>query len=94
MTALARLKRALHRFEHHGQRASPHGSVTRTFHWLAGALLIYGLFFAADVADLSDPVQLSREIAFALVLGCLFVIRLLWVAFIGGGSRLPTDAPQ
>ena len=54
MNTLPPLKKALHPLEHHGRRARPHGIVTRTFHWLTGGLLIYGLAFPADVADLSD----------------------------------------
>lgn len=93
MITLARLKTILLPFEHRGARARPHGIVTRVLHWLVGALLIYGLLFPADIQDLADPVALAREVRFALVLGGLFVLRLIWIDLFGGGSRLPQDSP-
>ena len=93
MTTVARLKMALAQLEYSGPRARSHGIVTRAFHWLAGGLLVYGLLFPADVADLSNPAALAREIKFALALGSLFLVRLAWVEVFGGGSRLPPSAP-
>lgn len=91
---LAWLRTTLLQFEHLGSRASRHGIATRLFHWLTGALLIYGLVFNAEVEVLSDPAALAREIAFAFALGGLFLIRLIWIESFGGGSRLPPDAPR
>jgi cytochrome b561 len=56
--------------------------------------LIYGLVFPAEIEDLSDPAALALEVRFALALGCIFLIRLIWVEFIGDGSRLPPGAPR
>lgn len=94
MTMLAWLKTTFLQFEHRGPQANRHGITTRIFHWLTGALLIYGLVFNAEVEVLSDPAALAREIAFALALGGLFLIRLIWIESFGGGSRLPPDAPR
>lgn len=94
MTILASLKTSLLQFEHRGSRANRHGITTRIFHWLTGALLIYGLVFNAEVEVLSDPAALAREIAFAFALGGLFLIRLIWIESVGGGTRLPPDAPH
>lgn len=94
MTMLAWLKTTLLQFEHRDFRANRHGIATRIFHWLTGALLIYGLVFNAEVEVLSDPAALAREIAFALALGGLFLIRLIWIESFGGGSQLPPDAPR
>lgn len=94
MTIVARLKTTLLQLGHRNSRARPHGIVTRAFCWLAGALLIYGLVFPAEVEDLSDPVALAREVRFAVVPGGLFLIRLIWIELFGGGSRLPQDAPR
>ena len=88
---LAWLRTTLLQFEHLGSRASRHGIATRLFHWLTGALLIYGLVFNAEVEVLSDPAALAREIAFAFALGGLFLIRLIWIESFGGGSRLPPE---
>lgn len=94
MSMHAQLKAAIRPFAHRGPAARPHGLITRAFHWLTGALLIYGLVFNAEIEILADPVALAREIAFALALGGLFFIRLIWVESYGGGSRLPRDAPR
>lgn len=93
MITLAGLKTTLHNLERRGSPARPHGIVTRGFHWLAGILLIYGLVFNAEFEVLSDPAALAREVNFALVLGGTFLVRLIWVELVGGGSRLTPDAP-
>ncbi|MCO6411070.1 hypothetical protein GTW23_23065 [Hoeflea alexandrii] len=80
-------------YRHERTRARAHGAVTRLLHWLVGGLLVYGLVFPADAAVLADPGRLRIEVAFASVLALLFLVRLLWVSTVGGGSRLPSDAP-
>jgi len=58
-------------------------------------LLGYGYFKGLDnVNELADPALLQFEVIFAVVLGLLFAIRLLWTKMIGGATRLPDDAPK
>ena len=73
----------------------PHGFVTRTIHWLAAGLLVFGYVKGLDdVSQLADQAVFQLEILFALGLGALFTIRLLWTKFFAGDTRLPDDAPR
>ncbi len=75
--------------------ARPHGFVTKGIHWLSAGLLAYGHFKGLDnVRQLADPAVLQFEIIFALILGALFAVRLLWTKGIAGTTRLPTEAPK
>ena len=75
-------------------RAQPHGFVTRTIHWLSAALIGYGYLKGLDnVGQLADPALLRFEILFALLLGGLFLLRLLWTKRVAGPTRLPDAAP-
>lgn len=77
------------------QRAQPHGFVTKTIHWLSALLIAYGYFKGLDnVSQLSDPALFRYEIAFALVMGAVFALRLLWTTAVGGVTRLPASAPR
>ena len=77
------------------QRAQPHGFVTKTIHWLSALLIAYGYFKGLDnVSQLSDPALFRYEIAFALVMGAVFALRLLWTTAVGGITRLPASAPR
>lgn len=67
--------------------------MTGLLQWVLGGLLVYGLVFPADAAALADPAMLRVEVGFALSLTLLFLVRLVWVSTLGGGSRLPGDAP-
>ncbi len=82
------------RLKHAGTSAALHGPVTRVLHLIGGALVVYGLIFSADFADLSNATVLRRDVLFALALGVFFVCRLLWVTLVGGASQLPSDAPR
>lgn len=74
--------------------ALPHGFVTRSVHWLSAALIAYGYAKGLDnVSQLADPGLLRSEVLFALILGALFLVRLIWTRFVGGATRLPEDAP-
>ena len=75
--------------------AKPHGFVTKSIHWVSAGLLGYGYLKGLDsVSQLADPALLQFEISFALLLGALFLIRLLWTKGVAGATRLPQDAPR
>ncbi len=75
--------------------AQSHGFVTKTIHWLSAGLVGYGYFKGLDnLSQLRDPAVMQLEILFALALGALFVVRLLWTKKIAGETRLPKDAPK
>lgn len=76
-------------------QAQPHGFVTKGLHWVSAALLGYGYLKGLDdVSQLADPALLRYEVIFALLLGGLFLIRLLWTKVVVGSSRLPKSAPR
>ncbi len=73
----------------------PHGLVTKGIHWVSAGMIGYGYFKGLDnVSQLADPALLQTEVTFALLLGGLFVIRLLWTRHVGGTTRLPDAAPK
>ncbi len=77
------------------EQAKPHGFVTRGIHWLSAGLIAYGYYKGLDrVSQLADPALFRFEIAFALVLGAVFALRLLWTKGVAGATRLPSDAPK
>lgn len=79
----------------HPTATPSHGFVTRSIHWLSAGLLGYGYLKGLDNLDqLADSSLLRFEIMFALVLGGLFVIRLLWTKTVAGTTRLPAHAPR
>ena len=76
-------------------KAKPHGFVTKGIHWLSAVLIGYGYFKGLDdVSQLAHPGLLGFEVAFAVALGLLFLLRLFWTKRIAGTTRLPTDAPK
>ncbi|WP_424966544.1 cytochrome b [Dinoroseobacter sp. S375] len=76
------------------QTATPHGFVTKTLHWVSAALLGFGYVKGLDsVTQLADPALFRFEIGFALSLGAVFLLRLLWTKAVAGASRLPEAAP-
>ena len=75
--------------------AKPHGFVTKGFHWLTAGLVAYGYFKGLDdVSQLADPALFRTEVAFALFFGAAFLARLIWTKYVGGTTRLPSEAPQ
>ncbi len=75
--------------------AKPHGFVTRGIHWLSAGLLGYGYLKGLEnVNQLADPALLQFEVMFALALGALFVVRLIWTKGVAGATRLPAEAPR
>lgn len=75
--------------------AASHGFVTKSIHWLAAGLLGYGYLKELDnVRELADPALLQSEVLFALVLGGLFLVRMLWTKYVAGTTRLPQSAPK
>ncbi|MEJ8561604.1 cytochrome b/b6 domain-containing protein [Yoonia sp. GPGPB17] len=77
------------------QNARPHGFVTKSIHWLSAGLIGYGYLKGLDnVSQLADPALLQFEVTFAIALGALFLVRLLWTQQFGGPTRLPQDAPK
>ena len=75
--------------------AKPHGFVTKGLHWVSAGLIGYGYFKGTeDVSQLSDPSFFWFEIYFALLLGAVFLVRLLWTKAVAGSTRLPQAAPQ
>lgn len=77
------------------QIAQPHGFVTKGIHWLSAGLIGYGYFKGLDsVGQLADPGVLQFEVFFALLLGIVFTLRLLWARTQAGASRLPQTAPR
>ena len=75
-------------------QARPHGFVTRGIHWVSAGLLAYGYFKGLDsVSQLADPALLRSEVIFAMLLGAVFLVRLLWTKAVAGATRLPEAAP-
>lgn len=75
--------------------ATPHGFVTRGIHWLAAALIGYGYLKGLDdVSQLAEPGVLGFEVIYALGLGALFLVRLVWTQKFAGATRLPSAAPK
>ncbi len=75
--------------------ALPHGFVTKGIHWLSAGLIAYGYFKGLDnVRQLADPSLFAFEIGFALLLGAVFVLRLIWTKGVAGSTRLPETAPR
>lgn len=75
--------------------ATSHGFVTKSIHWLSAGLIAYGYFKGLNnVRQLADPSVFWLEVSFALVLGVLFLARLLWTKKVGGVTRLPQEAPK
>ena len=76
------------------ETAEPHGFVTKGLHWVSAGLLAFGYFKGLDnVSQLADPALFQFEITFALILGGVFLLRLLWTKAVGGTTRLPDSAP-
>lgn len=74
--------------------AAPHGFVTKTLHWVSAALLAFGYVKGLDsVTQLADPALFRFEIGFAVALGVVFLLRLIWTKAVAGASRLPESAP-
>lgn len=74
--------------------ATPHGFVTKGLHWGSASLIAFGYFKGLDnVSQLADPALFKFEVTFALVLGAVFLIRLLWTKLYAGSTRLPAEAP-
>jgi cytochrome b561 len=75
--------------------AKPHGFVTKGLHWLSAGLIAYGYFKGLDgISQLADPSLFQFEVTFALLLGAVFIARLIWTKAVTGSSRLPQDAPK
>jgi cytochrome b561 len=83
------------RLRHSGTGAHPHGSVTRSFHWLGGVLLAYAFIENGEATRvLFNPAAMRRDVILGAIIGLLFLVRPIWVYLFRGGSRLPTDAPR
>lgn len=75
--------------------ATPHGRVTSGLHWGSAGLVGFGYIKGLDdVSQLADPATFQFEITVALLLGGLFLLRLVWTTFYAGGTRLPETAPR
>lgn len=80
---------------HSGRAASPHGYATRAFHWLGGALLAYAFIENGEATRvLFNPAAMRRDIILGGIIALVFLARPVWVYFLRGGSRLPSDAPR
>ncbi|MEL6642035.1 MAG: cytochrome b/b6 domain-containing protein [Pseudomonadota bacterium] len=76
-------------------QAKPHGFVTKGIHWISAGLIAYGYTKGLENVDqLADPALFRAEIIFALVLGAVFAVRLVWTQKIAGATRLPEEAPR
>lgn len=76
-------------------QATPHGFVTRSLHWVSAALIAYGYAKGLNnVSQLADPALFRFEVGFALFLGAVFVLRLIWTKRFAGTTRLPRTAPH
>ena len=86
--------RRLGQYVRKGTLAKPHHRLTRLLHWTTSGLLIYGIARNGEVTGaLFDEKAMSREVIYFLLLGVLFIAQFIWIEFLGGGSRLPKDAP-
>lgn len=85
----------LESLRHAGRSASPHGSATRAFHWLGGALLAYAFIENGErTRVLFNSAAMRRDVILGAIIALIFVARPIWVYLFRGGSRLPTDAPR
>lgn len=76
------------------EHIKPHGFITKGIHWVSAGLIGFGYFKGLDnVNQLADPNLFATEVTFALVLGGLFLFRLLWTKGVAGSTRLPQEAP-
>lgn len=75
--------------------AQSHGFITKGIHWLSAGLIGYGYYKGLDnVSQLADPTLFQFEVIFALLLGAVFVLRLIWTKSVAGTTRLPKSAPR
>lgn len=75
--------------------AKSHGFVTKGIHWLSAGMIGYGYFKGLEnVSQLADPSLFATEVTFALILGGLFLLRLIWTQKVGGATRLSSEAPR
>jgi cytochrome b561 len=80
---------------HNGMSAAPHGSATRAFHWLGGALLAYAFIENGErTRVLFNSAAMRRDVILGAIIALLFLARPIWVYLFRGGSRLPADAPR
>lgn len=83
------------KLRHSSLSAGPHGYTSRAFHWVGGAVLAYAFIEnGEETRVLSHPVAMRRDVILALIITAIFLARLVWVYFLRGGSRLPSDAPR
>ncbi len=75
--------------------AKSHGFVTKSIHWLSAGLIGYGYVKGLDnVRQLGDPGVLQLEVGYAVLVGLLFALRLVWTKTHAGSTRLPDAAPR
>ena len=78
---------------HVGRGAAPHGYATRAFHWMGGALLAYAFIENGEATRvLFNPAAMRRDVILGGVIAVVFLVRVIWVYWFRGGSRLPTGA--
>jgi cytochrome b561 len=80
---------------HRGRTAAPHGTATRAFHWLGGALLAYAFIENGErTRVLLNSAAMRRDVILGAIIALVFLARPIWIYLFRGGSRLPTDAPR
>ncbi len=81
--------------KHNGDQATGHTWSTKWVHWLAGGFLAYAGIINGKVVDaLFSPSAMQTETIIGAVLAALYLYLWFWVRGLGGGSRLPNDAPR
>jgi len=89
-----RIDRILQEARYVGRKASPHGHVTRAFHWFGGALLAYAFIENGEATRvLFNPAAMHRDVILGAIIAAVFLARPVWVYLFRGGSRLATDVP-
>jgi cytochrome b561 len=90
-----KLRQILESLQHRGRAAAPHGTATRAFHWLGGALLAYAFIENGEATRvLFNPAAMHRDVILGVIIALIFLARPVWVYLFRGGSRLPADAPR
>lgn len=89
------LRQILESLRHRGRAAAAHGTATRAFHWLGGALLAYAFIENGEATRvLFNPAAMRRDVILGVIIALIFLARPVWVYLFRGGSRLPADAPR
>jgi cytochrome b561 len=92
--AMETLNRFRQIWQHKGAMATSHSWATKWVHWLAAAVLLFAVVTNGDVTGaLFSPSAMQFEVYVGLTLAVVYGFLWLWTKSLGGGTRLPAQAP-